>query len=124
MAERRRILFFVEGEPQHGLSPASRLRAYQYAPLFAAAGIDCQYLPSRPPKYFHSFYWLRWLRHNARWIYRVIVLCGWIFMCVTRLWQMRRVRPTGHRHLAARFPPQFLVVPGKTARPSHRSPCL
>ena len=93
MAERRRILFFVEGEPQHGLSPASRLRAYQYAPLFIAAGIDCQYLSSHPPKYFHSVYWLRWLRHNARWIYRVIVLCGWIFMCVTRLWQMRRVRP-------------------------------
>jgi glycosyltransferase involved in cell wall biosynthesis len=93
MAERRRILFFVEGEPRHGLSPASRLRAYQYAPLFAAEGIDCQYLPSHPPKYFHSRYWLNWLRHDARWMYRVIVLCGWAFMCVTRLWQMRRVRP-------------------------------
>jgi len=91
--ERRQILFFVEGEPRHGLSPASRLRAYQYAPLFAAEGIDCQYLPSHPPKYFHSWYPLNWLRHHARWIYRVIVLCGWIGMCITRLWQMRRVRP-------------------------------
>jgi glycosyltransferase involved in cell wall biosynthesis len=86
-------MFFAEGEPRHGLSPASRLRAYQYAPLFAAEGIDCHYLPSHPPKYFHGAYWLSRLRHNARWVYRVIVLCGWIFMCVTRLWQMRRVRP-------------------------------
>jgi len=91
--KRRRILFFVEGEPRRGLSPASRLRAYQYAPLFAAEGIDCQYLPSHPPKYFHSAYWLNWLRHHARWIYRIIVLYGWLGMCITRLWQMRRVRP-------------------------------
>jgi glycosyltransferase involved in cell wall biosynthesis len=93
MAEHRRILFFVEGEPRYGLSPASRLRAYQYAPLFTLEGIDCQYLPSHPPKYFHGRHWLNWLRHHARWIYRGIVLCGWICMCVTRLWQMRRVRP-------------------------------
>jgi glycosyltransferase involved in cell wall biosynthesis len=92
--EPRRILFFVEGEPRHGLSPASRLRAYQYAPLFAAARIDCHYLPSHPPKYFHGWYGLNRLRHTARPIYRVIVLCGWLGMCLTRLWQIRRVRPT------------------------------
>lgn len=91
--EQRRILFFAEGEPRHGLSPASRLRAYQYAPLFAAEGINCQYLPSHPPKYFHGWYRLNRLRHCARPVYRLILLCGWLWMCATRLWQMRRVRP-------------------------------
>jgi glycosyltransferase involved in cell wall biosynthesis len=93
MAERQRILFFVEGEPRRGLSPASRVRAYQYAPLFAAAGVDCRYLASHPPKYFHNRYWLNWLRYHARWLYRGLVLGGWCLMCVTRLWQIRRVRP-------------------------------
>lgn len=91
--KRRRVLFFVEGEPRRGLSPASRLRAYQYAPLFAAAGVHCQYLPSHPPKYFHGWYQLNRLRHKARPIYRVVVLCGWLWMCVTRLRQMHHVRP-------------------------------
>jgi len=93
MTEQRRILFFVEGEPRRGLSPASRLRAYQYAPLFAEAGVDCHYLASHPPKYFHNRYWLNWLRHRARWVYRGLLLGGWCLMCLTRCWQIHRVRP-------------------------------
>lgn len=92
MPESRRILFFVEGEPRHGLSPAARLRAYQYAPFFAAAGWSCVFLPSHPPKYFHNRYGLKRLRARARWLYQLALLGGWGLMCVTRLWQFRRVR--------------------------------
>jgi glycosyltransferase involved in cell wall biosynthesis len=109
MTEPRRILFFVEGEPHHGLSPASRLRAYQYAPLFAEAGIECLYLPSHPPKYFHNRYSMKLLRPRARWLYRLILLCGWGVMCVNRLLQILRVRPTDIVVLQREFLPNSLV---------------
>jgi glycosyltransferase involved in cell wall biosynthesis len=114
MAERRRILFFVEGEPYRGLSPASRLRAYQYAPLFAEAGIECRYLPSHPPKYFHNRYFMKLLRARARWFYRLILLCGWGVMCVNRLLQILRVGRTDVVVLQREFLPYPLVFLEKT----------
>ena len=48
----RRVLFLVEGDPETGLSPASRLRVYQYIPHLEALGFRCVVRPSRPAKYF------------------------------------------------------------------------
>jgi glycosyltransferase involved in cell wall biosynthesis len=87
-----RVIFLVEGEPRRGLSPAARLRAYQYGPLFRQAGRDCVFLPSRPPKYFHNRYRLKQLRARARWLYRLIVFCGWTLIFVTRICQLLCIR--------------------------------
>lgn len=48
------VHFLLEGAPPHGLSPAARYRAFQYAPLLERLGHRCAFWPARPAKYFSA----------------------------------------------------------------------
>lgn len=83
---RRRVLFLVEGDPETGLSPASRFRVYQYIPHLEALGFRCVVRPSHPAKYFAGDLAFRQLLHRLPLLARLV----WVMKLQRMVWNRCR----------------------------------
>lgn len=118
-----RALFLVEGDPDTGMSPAARYRAYQFKPYLETAGIEVTYSPSRPAKYYSQRSWHREFSNRSRAFERFSYTVGPRLMLLGRLWDVLRshwydvvviqrelvpgAAPTPERWFAGRLPIVF-----------------